>query len=191
MELVFATANNSKIKEVKAVLPATLVILSLNDIGCNEELPETHYTIEANSREKAEFIFTKFRYNCFSEDSGLEVFSLNGEPGVYSANYAGSRDARKNIDLLLLNLRNELNRKAQFKTVFTLIVNNIYNQFTGIVTGHINHKSIGNNGFGYDPVFIPDGYEQTFAQMDQSKKIEISHRTKAFRLMTEYLSKNF
>ena len=191
MKLVFATANKNKIKEVKSVLPDSIIVLSLNDIGCKEDLPETHFTIEGNSKEKAEFIFTKYGYDCFSEDSGLEVFVLKGEPGVYSAHYAGTRDPNKNIELLLLNLRNEQNRKAQFKTVFTLVVNNIYNQFTGIVTGHITHNAIGDNGFGYDPVFIPDGYDLTFAQMEEPKKIEISHRTNAFKLMTEFLAINF
>ncbi|MFI5172029.1 MAG: RdgB/HAM1 family non-canonical purine NTP pyrophosphatase [Chitinophagales bacterium] len=190
-ELVFATNNKNKIREISRVVPSSIKILSLADIGCLEELPETHYTIEDNSKEKAEFVFEKYGYNCFSEDSGLEVMALNGEPGVYSAHYAGSREPEKNNNLLLLNLRNVDNRKAQFKTVITLVIDNRFDQFTGIVTGKIAEVPRGNNGFGYDPVFIPDGFNQTFAEMEPDEKIAISHRTKAFNSMTDYLTKNF
>lgn len=191
MELVFATNNRHKIKEVKAALPPALKILSLKDIGCFEELPETHSTIEENSLEKAVYVHEKYGYDCFAEDSGLEVEALNGEPGVDSAHYAGSRDPEANIRLLLLNLRNRTDRKARFKTVFTLIFRSEINQFSGIVTGHIAMKPEGTNGFGYDPVFIPDGYDLTFGQLAPEIKSSISHRAKAFGLMTDYLKLDF
>ncbi len=191
MRLVFATANKNKIKEVKTLLPESMEILSLSDIGCTEEIPETHFTIQENSKEKAQFIFEKYGCNCFSEDSGLEVFALNGEPGVFSAHYSGSRDPIQNMNLLLLNLRNIDDRRAQFKTVFTLVIENTYNQFTGIVTGKIVDSPMGSNGFGYDPVFIPDGSVQTFGQMDSDQKTSISHRAIAFKLLTQYLYENF
>ena len=191
MELIFATGNKNKIKEVIQLVPKSIKIKSLEDIGCYEEIPETHFTIEANSREKAEYIFEKYGCNCFSEDSGLEVFALNGEPGVFSAHYSGSRNAEENINLLLLNLRNMNDRSAQFKTVFTLVIENNYNQFTGIVTGKISLLPIGTNGFGYDPVFVPDGAAITFAQMTSEEKTSISHRAKAFKLLTDYLNCNF
>jgi len=191
MQIVFATANKNKIKEVKMVVPETIKIRSLEDIGCYEEIPETHFTIEENSMEKAQYVFEKYGCNCFSEDSGLGVLALNGEPGVFSAHYSGSRDAAENINLLLLNLRNIEDRRAEFKTVFTLVIENSYNQFTGIVTGKIMLSGLGTNGFGYDPVFIPDGAALTFGQMTPEEKNKFSHRAKAFRLLTEYLNKNF
>lgn len=191
MQLVFATANKNKIKEIKPLVPPSIEIIGLLDIGCTEEIPETHFTIEDNSMEKAEFIYQKYGYNCFSEDSGLEVFALNGEPGVYSAHYSGTRDPQQNINLLLLNLRNTKDRRAQFKTVFTLVIDNTYNQFTGIVTGLITEKPTGTNGFGYDPIFIPDGSSLTFAEMSGEEKSNCSHRTKAFTLLTNFLRNNF
>lgn len=191
MKLVFATNNKNKIKEVKEILPAELNILSLKDIGCFEELPETHATIEENSLEKAVYVHEKYGYDCFAEDSGLEVVALNGEPGVDSAHYSGSRDAEANIRLLLLNMRNQNDRSARFKTVFTLIINSEINQFSGIVTGHIAMNPEGTEGFGYDPVFIPDGYNLTYAQLPAAEKSQMSHRAKAFKLMTDYLKQNF
>ncbi len=191
MDLVFATNNPNKIKEVKAILPATIYLLGLRDIGCAEELPETHRTIEENSLEKAVYVREKYGYDCFAEDSGLEVHALDGEPGVDSAYYSGSRDAEANIRLLLQKLRGEENRRANFKTVFTLNRIGEINQFIGIVTGHISKAPLGNNGFGYDPIFVPDGYDQTFAQLSKDVKLSISHRTKAFELMTNFLHNIF
>ncbi len=191
MQIVFATANKNKIKEVKLMVPETIQIRSLEDIGCFEEIPETHFTIEENSMQKAQYVFEKYGCNCFSEDSGLGVLALNGEPGVFSAHYSGSRDAAENINLVLLNLRNVEDRRAEFKTVFTLAIENSYNQFTGIVTGKIIESALGTNGFGYDPVFIPDGAALTFAQMTAEEKTKFSHRAKAFKLLTEFLYKNF
>lgn len=191
MQLVFATANKNKINEVKTMLPKTIEIRSLGDIGCMEELPETHFTIEENSREKAEYVFEKYGCNCFAEDSGLEVFALNGEPGVFSAHYSGTRNASENINLVLLNMRGKTDRRAQFKTVFTLVIENSYNQFTGIVTGKITEMPAGISGFGYDPIFIPDGATITFAEMNPVEKNSKSHRSIAFKLLTEFLHENF
>ncbi len=190
MKLVFATANKNKINEVLPLIPASIDVLSLVDIGCSEEIPETHGTIEANSQEKAEYIFQKYGYNCFSEDSGLEIEALDGEPGVYSAHYAGTRDAAQNINLVLLNMRGITNRRAQFKTVFTLIVEGNINQFTGIVTGFITDAPKGNGGFGYDPIFVPDGSVRTFAEFTQAEKSAVSHRSKAFGLLTSFINNN-
>jgi len=191
MDLVFATNNKNKIQEVSYLLPKHMHILSLQDIGCLEELPETHFTIEENSLEKAVYVHEKYGYDCFAEDSGLEVMALHGEPGVHSAYYAGTRNAEENITLLLLNMRMETNRQAQFKTVFTTIIKSEINQFTGIVTGQITLQPAGDNGFGYDPVFIPEGYTTTFAEMESALKARISHRAKAFELMTVYLKDFF
>lgn len=189
--LVFATANQNKVREVQLMLPANLEIRSLRDIGCLEELPETHRTIEANSLEKAMYVYEKYGVDCFSEDTGLEVNALDGEPGVDTAHYSGSRDAEANMRLLLLNMRGVEDRSAQFKTVFTLILSGKVHQFTGIVTGKIAEKQSGDKGFGYDPLFIPDGYSTTFAEMDMAEKAPMSHRGKAVAAMTSFLTTNF
>lgn len=189
--LVFATGNVNKVKEVQMLLPEGFLIQGLSDIGCTEELPETHNTIEANSLEKAEYVFEKYGVNCFAEDTGLEVDALEGDPGVDTAFYSGSRDANQNMQLLLLNLRNETNRAARFKTVFTLLINGVSHQFIGIVTGKIAEKPAGNKGFGYDPIFVPDGADITFGEMEPEQKKQFSHRAKAFNLMTAFLAANF
>jgi len=191
MKLVFATSNINKIKEVKFLLPDGFQISNLQDIGCNEELPETQATIEGNSLQKAQYVAEKYTCDCFAEDSGLEVDALDGEPGVDTAFYSGSRDASQNMALLLHHLKNEINRKAQFKTVFTLFINGKWHQFTGIVTGKIAEKQSGKEGFGYDPIFIPDGADITFGEMIATQKTTYSHRAKAFKLMTSYLLQNF
>jgi len=190
-DLIFATANENKVKEVQLMMPSGFAIKGLRDIGCLEELPETTGTIEGNSRQKAMYVHEKYGVDCFSEDTGLEVAALDGEPGVDTAHYSGSRDPEANIRLLLMNLRNEGNRAAQFKTVFTLIIGKNVHQFTGIVTGKIAEIPTGNMGFGYDPVFIPDGYSTTFAEMKTEEKAPISHRGKAFAAMTAFLTQNF
>lgn len=190
-ELVFATHNVNKVKEVKAVLPAFIKLRGLIEIGCYEELPETHTTIEDNSLEKAVYVHEKYGVNCFAEDSGLEVQALHGEPGVHSAHYSGSRNADENIEFLLHQLKGITNRQAQFKTVFTLNIENKKLQFAGKVTGNIALEPRGRNGFGYDSVFIPDGYTHTFAELSAAEKISISHRTKAFTLLIGYIRKNF
>lgn len=191
MQLVFATNNKHKIKEVKAILPPAISILGLKDIGCTEELPETHSTIEENSLEKAVYVYEKYGFECFAEDSGLEVEALDGEPGVDSAHYSGSRNADANINLLLLNLRGATSRRAKFKTVFTLVTADNKDQFHGIVTGEIISERRGEHGFGYDPVFVPDGHLLTFGEMDEWEKIKISHRTKAFEKLTAHILSNF
>ena len=189
--LVFATGNVNKVKEVQLLLPEGFLIQGLADIGCMEELPETHYTIEANSLEKAQYVHEKYGVNCFAEDTGLEVEALDGEPGVDTAFYSGTRDANKNMQLLLLNMRNATDRSARFKTVFTLFVNGVYHQFVGIVTGKIAEKQIGDKGFGYDPIFVPDGADITFGEVEPTQKKHFSHRAKAFNLMTAFLTTNF
>jgi XTP/dITP diphosphohydrolase len=187
MKLCFATRNQHKIEEVASVLGADYTLLSLNDIGCKDELPETQNTIAGNSLQKAQYIWEHFGADCFADDSGLEVSILNGEPGVDSAHYAGTRDFDKNIQKLLTNLGNNTQREAQFKTVITLIRQGKVQQFEGIVKGQILFEKRGEHGFGYDPVFLPDGYEHTFGEMDLAQKNQISHRSRALQKLIEYL----
>lgn len=187
MTLCFATNNAHKRQEVSAWLGNTFAIQTLNDIGCTEELAETSGTIPGNSRQKAEYIYKNYGISCFADDSGLEVDALNGEPGVDSAHYSGSRDAEQNIAKLLANLEDSTNRKARFRTVFTLILNGLEKQFEGVIEGQIIEASRGSGGFGYDPVFIPDGYDRTFAEMSISEKNKISHRAQAMSKLVAYL----
>ncbi|MBD2699096.1 RdgB/HAM1 family non-canonical purine NTP pyrophosphatase [Spirosoma sp. BT702] len=187
MELCFATNNQHKIDEVAGQLGQLFTLKTLRDIGCYVELPETTGTIPGNSRQKAEYVWTHFGISCFADDSGLEVDALNGEPGVDSAFYSGSRDFRKNIEKLLTNLTYVTNRKAQFRTVFTLILQGVEYQFEGIITGQIQFEPRGDGGFGYDPIFQPDGYKRTFAEMSITEKNGISHRSRALAKMITYL----
>ena len=188
MKLCFATRNTNKIKEVKAKLGNAFDIISLDDIQCNDELPETTGTIEGNSAQKAQYAWDHFQVNCFADDSGLEVEALSGEPGVDSAMYAGKHgDSEANIALLLKNLTGETNRKAQFKTVITVVLDGVQHQFTGIAAGTILPDTRGNKGFGYDPVFLPEGYDKTFAEMSLEQKNDISHRSKAFVKLVDFL----
>lgn len=189
MQLVFATNNLNKLKEVQALIPKHIKLLSLKDIGCFEDVPETKKTIEGNAKQKAEYVTTHYGYNCFADDTGLEVMSLNNEPGVYSARYAGlQRDANDNMDLLLKNLKNKPNRTAQFKTVVALHLNNKIETFTGICKGEITKQKTGEKGFGYDPIFKPNNYNDTFAQMDLKLKNDIGHRGKAITKLINYLN---
>ncbi len=191
MQLVFATNNLHKISEVKVLLPSSVKLLSLTDINCDKEIPETAETIEGNALLKAQFVFNNYRVNCFADDSGLEVETLNGAPGVYSARYAGEpKNDLKNIEKLLSELKGKNNRKARFKTVIALILNEKEYCFEGIVNGRITTEMTGTNGFGYDPVFIPDGYSQTFGQMSLSDKNSISHRAMAVKKLVEFLYKH-
>ncbi len=177
MQLVFASNNQNKIKEIQLLLPQSMQILSLEEIGCLEEIPETANTIEGNAILKANYVTEKYGYNCFADDTGLEVEALNGEPGVYSARYAGEqKDANDNMDKLLLNLKDKSNRSAQFKTVIALNLNGIQTLFTGIIKGKIIEEKKGTNGFGYDPIFVADGYKKTFAELSIEEKSKISHR---------------
>lgn len=190
MELVFATHNKNKLIEIKALLPHYIKLLSLDDIGCNEDIPETADTIEENAILKAEYIKSRYGHDCFADDTGLEVEALDGKPGVLSARYAGDdKDDRANVRKLLQQLENIENRKAQFKTTIALNLNDNQNLFTGICRGEIIKEQRGDKGFGYDPVFKPENFNQTFAEMSLSEKSDISHRGKAFRSLIAYLSK--
>jgi XTP/dITP diphosphohydrolase len=188
MKLVFASNNKNKIKEIQQLLPSSIEIVSLEDIGCHEEIPETADTIEGNAILKANYVTEKYGYDCFADDTGLEVEALNGAPGVYSARYAGEqRSSEDNMDRLLEALSDKSNRNAHFKTVITLnIKGNQYN-FTGIAKGQISLARAGNEGFGYDPIFQPEGYEKTFAELSSALKNQISHRGKATQLLISFL----
>lgn len=189
MQLVFASNNPNKIKEIQLLLPNIIQILSLEDIGCLEEIPETAPTIEGNAIQKANYVTEKYGYSCFADDTGLEVEALNGEPGIYSARYAGNqRDANDNMDKLLLNLADKNNRKAQFKTIICLNLNGKQHLFEGIVKGSIISKKKGTEGFGYDPIFIPNGYNKTFAEMPIQEKSKISHRGLAVEQLVRFLN---
>lgn len=189
MQLVFASNNKNKIKEIQQLLPASIEILSLETIGCHEEIPETADTIEGNAILKANYVTQKYGYDCFADDTGLEVAALNGEPGVYSARYAGEqRNAEDNMNLLLNNLTNQTNRTAQFKTVIALNLKGKQELFTGIAKGQITTEKSGNQGFGYDPIFQPEGFEETFADIALETKNQISHRGKATQLLISFLN---
>ncbi|MCL5129664.1 MULTISPECIES: non-canonical purine NTP diphosphatase [unclassified Algibacter] len=189
MKIVFATNNLNKLKEVQALIPDYIKLLSLQDIGCFEEVPETQNTIEGNAIQKAEYIKTNYNHDCFADDTGLEVNTLNGEPGVYSARYAGEqRNAYDNTNKLLTELNNKPDRSAQFKTVIALHINGELKTFTGICKGEITTEKHGEKGFGYDPVFKPNNHSNTFAQMDLSIKNSIGHRGKAVKQLVTFLS---
>lgn len=188
MQLVFASNNKNKIIEIQNMLPEAIAILSLEDIGCFEEIPETAPTIEGNAILKANYVSEKYGYDCFADDTGLEVTALDGEPGVYSARYAGDqRNANDNMDKLLLNLENKSNRNAQFKTVITLNLKGQQYLFTGIAKGEITFEKSGSQGFGYDPIFRPEQYSETFAQLSLEIKNKISHRGKATSQLIAFL----
>lgn len=188
MQLVFASNNENKIKEIQQLLPVTIKILSLTDIGCHEEIPETAATIEGNAILKADYVTANYGYDCFADDTGLEVEALNGEPGVYSARYAGEqKNSDDNMTKLLDALANESNRNAQFKTVITLNLKGKQYLFTGIAQGQITLAKSGNQGFGYDPIFQPLGFKETFAELALETKNEISHRGKATQKLIDFL----
>jgi XTP/dITP diphosphohydrolase len=188
MKLVFATNNQHKLKELQAILGEHFELLSLTDIGCEEEIPEEQPTLEGNARQKAFFVYEKYGYSCFADDTGLEIEALNGEPGVYSARYAGeTKDPQANMNKVLANLENEENRKARFRTVISLVLDGNEKQFDGIVEGEITKEKRGGSGFGYDPIFLPTGCDKTFAEMNLSDKNKISHRARAVQKLVEYL----
>ncbi|MFT4611961.1 MAG: XTP/dITP diphosphohydrolase [Glaciecola sp.] len=189
MKLVFATNNLNKLKEVQSLIPDHIQLLSLKDIGCFEDVPETQRTIKGNAIQKAEYIKEHYGFDCFADDTGLEVEALHNEPGVFSARYAGEqRDANDNMDLLLKNLKDKPNRNAQFKTVVSLHLNNNLETFTGICKGEITTTKHGESGFGYDPIFKAQGYSKTFAQISLEEKNTIGHRGKAVRLLVDFLN---
>lgn len=190
MKLVFASNNKNKIQEIKHQLPADFELLSLEDIGCFEDIPETADTIEGNAILKADYVTKNYGYNCFADDTGLEVDALNGEPGVFSARYAGEqKDANDNMNKLLSQLNGMTNRQAHFKTVIALNLNGQQHLFTGIVNGEITTERAGEQGFGYDPVFKPVGLNFTFAQISLDEKAKLSHRGRAVQQLIDFLKK--
>jgi XTP/dITP diphosphohydrolase len=190
MTLVFATNNINKLKEVQAIMPAHIKLLSLADTGCTEDIPEKQLTIEGNAIQKAKYLKANYGYDCFADDTGLEVDALNGEPGVFSARYAGpQRNAEDNMYKLLSELTDKPNRNAHFKTVIALYLNGELKTFTGICKGEITKTKQGEKGFGYDPIFKAEGYNETFAEISLEEKNKIGHRGKAVQQLIEFLNK--
>ena len=189
-KLIFATSNPNKVREVKEMLDGQYEVLSLKDIGCFEDIPETAPTFEGNALQKARYVYENFGYDCFSEDTGLEIDALNGDPGIYTARYAGpERNADNNMAKAIRELEGKDNRGAQFRTAMALIIGGEEKVFEGIVRGSIRQEKSGEGGFGYDPIFQPDGYDITFAEMDKADKNAISHRGRALRKLIDYLKK--
>ena len=188
-KLVFATNNAHKLEEIRAILGDKVEILSLNDINCHADIPETADTLEGNAELKAAYIYTNYGLDCFADDTGLEVEALNGAPGIYSARYAGGEghDSEANMKKLLTEMAGKTNRNAQFRTAICLIEKGNKHLFEGIVKGRIIEAKRGNSGCGYDPVFIPEGYNETFAEMGNTEKNKISHRARAVAALCEYL----
>jgi len=190
MRLVFATHNKNKFKEIENLLPNYIQLLSLDDIGCKEDIEETGKTIDENAIIKAKYVKEKYNYHCFADDTGLEVDELGQEPGVYSARYAGEeKDSNANMDKVLQKLEGKKNRRARFKTVIALTLDNHETLFTGICNGEILEHKTGEKGFGYDPIFKPNGHEKSFAEMTMEEKGKLSHRGKAFQQLCDYLMK--
>ena len=187
MKIVFATGNPNKVKEVNEVLPSSIKTIGLKEIDCTEDIPETSPTIEGNALQKARYVYQNYGHNCFSEDTGLEVKALNGEPGVITARYAGkSCSPEDNMALLLKNLKDKNNRKARFKTVIALILDGKEYLFEGICNGQIATQKQGDGGFGYDPIFLPEGFSSSFAEIGAKQKNEISHRGKAVKKLIAF-----
>ncbi len=188
MKLVFATNNRHKLQEVRAIVGDRVEILSLSDIGCNDDIPETADTLQGNALIKARYINEKYGVDCFADDTGLEVDALDGAPGVYSARYAGEEcNSEANMQKLLQNLTGKSERSAQFRTVIALIINGDEKLFNGVVKGRISTEKLGDSGFGYDPIFIPEGFSESFAQMSAEQKNSISHRFRATEKLSTYL----
>ena len=188
MELVFATNNAHKLDEVRQILGDRFTVHSLKEIGCTEDIPETGDTVQDNALQKARYVKEHYGYDCFADDTGLEVKALGGAPGVHSARYAGDHDSEANMTKLLQELEKKSDRSAQFRTVVALILNGQEVLFEGIVTGQIaKERHYGDGGFGYDPIFVPDGYTETFSQMSSQGKNLLSHRGRAVRKLADYL----
>ena len=188
MKIVFATNNPNKLSEIKALVPANIEIVSLKEIGCFDELPETQNTLKGNALQKAEYVSKKYNIACFSDDSGLMVKALNGTPGVFSARYAGPNcSSEDNMDKLLTALKNEENRQANFATVIALIINGEKHFFKGEIAGTISTERTGKDGFGYDPIFIPENETRSFAEMGKDEKGKMSHRGRAVEKLVEFL----
>ena len=189
MKLIFATNNRYKAEEIQAMLPSTIHVSTLKDVGIEEDIPEEQDTLEGNASQKAQTIYQRLSANCFADDTGLEIEALGGAPGVHSARYAGAdKDSEANMNKVLKKLENTDNRKARFRTVISLILDGKEMFFEGIVNGHILREKRGEEGFGYDPVFLPDGYDQTFAQIPMNEKNKISHRSRAIQKLANYLA---
>lgn len=188
MELVFATNNKHKLEEVQAVIGPDFHLKTLEEIGCQEDIPETGHTFEANAAQKSQYLLDHYGMDCFADDSGLEVYALGGEPGVISARYSGSRDMEQNMDLLLRKMEGETDRRACFRTVISLRLQGEHYLFEGKVEGRLLRERSGKKGFGYDPLFVPNGYERSFAEMDLNEKTAISHRTQAVSKMADFLN---
>ena len=191
MELIIASQNQNKLVEFKKILGDKINLFSLSDIGLNQEIPENEKTIKKNAMFKAKFVNIQTGKNVFADDTGLEIDSLNGEPGVYSARYSGvDRNSDKNIELVLRKLKNKANRNSRFKTIISLIIDGKSVNFEGVVEGKITKEKRGSNGFGYDPIFQPNGYASTFGEMSLKEKNKISHRSIAINKMVQYLKEN-
>ena len=190
-KLVFATNNAHKLKEIRAILGNSIEILSLADIHCHADIPETADTLEGNARQKSRYVYEHYGLDCFADDTGLEVESLGGAPGVYSARYADGQghDSQANMNKRLKEMEEKNNRKAQFRTIISLIEKGEERQFEGIVKGQITKEKRGESGFGYDPIFQPDGYDTTFAELGSDIKNRISHRARAVAALCDYLTK--
>lgn len=188
MKIIFASNNKNKVQEIQNQVPKSIQIVTLEEIGCTGDIAETGKTLEENAIIKANYVTENYGLPCFADDTGLEIDDLNGEPGVYSARYAGEdKNADKNMDLVLEKLRNSTNRKAQFKTVIALNINNEQHLFTGIVEGEIRNEKTGANGFGYDPIFEPENLGKTFAEMSLEEKNKLSHRGRAVAQLIKFL----
>ena len=190
MKIVFATNNKHKLEEIKDILGKDFEIVSLAEIGCHEDIPETGLTLEENARQKSTYIVEHYNHDCFADDTGLEVDALNGEPGVHSARYAEGtdHDSEANMRKLLSKMSNVKDRTARFRTVISLIINGVEHQFEGRVEGRVATEKHGTEGFGYDPIFIPEGYNKSFAELGEEVKNQISHRARAVKKLAEYLS---
>lgn len=190
MKLVFATNNENKVKEIQKVIGDQVETLSLKDIKCMDEIPENQDTLEGNALEKSRYVHDKFKVNCFADDTGLEIEALENRPGVYSARYAGEKkDPGANMDKVLEEMQHVSHRKAKFRTVIALILEDKEYLFEGVVEGVITKEKKGKKGFGYDPIFLPDGYDRTFAEMDLDEKNTISHRARAVNQLVSFLKK--
>ena len=191
MKIVFATNNKHKLEEIKDILGKNFEIVSLTEIGCHEDIPETGSTLQENARQKSTYVVEHYNQNCFADDTGLEVEALGGEPGVYSARYAEGtdHDSEANMRKLLTKMEGQSNRKACFRTVISLIIDGVEHQFEGKVEGRIATEKHGKEGFGYDPIFIPEGYDKSFAELGEEIKNQISHRARAVKKLAEYLEK--
>jgi XTP/dITP diphosphohydrolase len=191
MELVFASNNQHKVEEVQAMIGSNISLKSLNDIGCLDEIPETGDTFAENAGQKSRYVFERYHLDCFADDSGLEIDALGGDPGVNSAHYSGSRDFEDNMNLVLEHLTGKTDRKARFKTVISLIKGGKEHLFEGSIEGTITTVRSGSKGFGYDPIFVPDGFNISFAEMAPEEKNRISHRAKAMEKLIRFLNSEY